>query len=104
MQAFRVKLGGHTSSSQCSGGCPAIVDTGTSLIAGPTSEITALNEKLGATPVIAGEVSSLEDFRRFLTHKFFASINSIAHLLAHYPMSDSLLMAKTLHSHQKTMF
>ncbi|XP_076015946.1 nothepsin [Genypterus blacodes] len=41
--------------SFCSQGCQAIVDTGTSLITGPTSDILVLQQLIGATPTNIGE-------------------------------------------------
>jgi cathepsin D len=54
---WEFKMDGLTvgSSEFCSGGCNVIADSGTSLLAGPTEEVKALQEAIGAKPFVNGE-------------------------------------------------
>ncbi|KAL0389167.1 UNVERIFIED_CONTAM: Aspartic proteinase A1 [Sesamum calycinum] len=53
-----VLIGGETTGF-CSGGCSAIADSGTSLLAGPTTVVTLINHAIGATGVVSQECKSV---------------------------------------------
>ncbi|KAF7818024.1 aspartic proteinase-like isoform X2 [Senna tora] len=46
---------GGLSTGVCSGGCAAVVDSGTSLLAGPTSVVTEINHAIGAEGIVSSE-------------------------------------------------
>ncbi|KAK4369400.1 hypothetical protein RND71_013192 [Anisodus tanguticus] len=53
-----VLVGGETTGF-CSGGCSAIADSGTSLLAGPTTIITQINHAIGASGVVSQECKTV---------------------------------------------
>ncbi|XP_010252464.1 PREDICTED: aspartic proteinase A1-like [Nelumbo nucifera] len=53
-----VLIGGKTTGF-CAGGCSAIADSGTSLLAGPTTIITQINHGIGATGVVSQECKAV---------------------------------------------
>jgi len=55
MDAVNVVETGTNILKACVGGCQAIVDSGTSLITGPSSDVEAINKAIGAIPFVQGE-------------------------------------------------
>ncbi|XP_022861870.1 aspartic proteinase oryzasin-1-like isoform X2 [Olea europaea var. sylvestris] len=50
---------GNLSTGFCKGGCAAIVDSGTSLLAGPTTVVTQINHAIGAEGVVSMECKEI---------------------------------------------
>lgn len=50
---------GNNSTVICKGGCPAIVDTGTSFLAGPTTIVTQINHAIGAEGFVSMECKTV---------------------------------------------
>ncbi|KAJ7977804.1 Aspartic proteinase [Quillaja saponaria] len=50
---------GNISTGVCEGGCAAIVDSGTSLLAGPTPVVTEINHAIGAEGVVSSECKEI---------------------------------------------
>ncbi|KAM3306874.1 cyprosin isoform X1 [Capsicum chacoense] len=50
---------GNNSTGFCRGGCPAIVDTGTSFLAGPTTILTQINHAIGAEGFVSMECKTV---------------------------------------------
>ncbi|KAK4402082.1 Aspartic proteinase [Sesamum angolense] len=50
---------GNQSTGFCEGGCAAIVDSGTSLLTGPTSIVTQINHAIGAEGVVSTECKEI---------------------------------------------
>ncbi|KAF3454743.1 hypothetical protein FNV43_RR05191 [Rhamnella rubrinervis] len=50
---------GNQSTGVCAGGCAAIVDSGTSLLAGPTTIVTEINHAIGAQGLVSSECKEI---------------------------------------------
>jgi len=78
-QMDQVSVGGQLAG--CKGGCKAIADTGTSLIAGPKDEIRKIQATIGAMPAFQGEVMKDNWFFHIVNDrcfKFYSTWSTVA--------------------------
>lgn len=67
-----VLIGGKTT-GYCAGGCAAIADSGTSLLAGPTTVIAQINHAIGAAGVVSQECKAVvEHYGQIIMHMLFS--------------------------------
>ncbi|KAK4492787.1 hypothetical protein RD792_000109 [Penstemon davidsonii] len=69
----------------CSGGCSAIADSGTSLLAGPTTIVTQINHAIGASGVVSQECKSVvSQYGKTILEMLLAEyLNSAFHVGVH---------------------
>ena len=86
-----VQIGG-ASQGFCPGGCKAIADSGTSLLAAPTNIAKEINTKIGAAGVIQEECKELiDEYLYGGTRFFFSSLHPFCSLFSSFRYSQALV-------------
>ncbi|KAG5587907.1 hypothetical protein H5410_048341 [Solanum commersonii] len=67
---------GNNSTGLCKDGCPAIVDTGTAFISGPTTILTQINHAIGAEGVVSSQCKTvISDYGKTIWERLLSGLH-----------------------------
>ncbi|XP_075086010.1 cyprosin isoform X2 [Nicotiana tabacum] len=95
---------GNNSTGLCRGGCPAIVDTGTSFLAGPTTILTQINHAIGAEGIVSMECKTVfSNYGNLIWENLISGLQPerICHIIG--LCKHNVSFDENVHSHEQKM-